>query len=170
MVARTRALGEVGALIAEALGVIETMSGTEQLVAAINHAGAMALSYRWLLDELPVRSEWSWTEVEGPQGSRTRWVTIDEGGLIGPDAQGNQKLHAYEEGSRYWTTLHGKLLRTAADIGLEERRQRFQEDQVYTITTAIRAIVEGLGRDLDDPMVVPVVETALLAITAGTEP
>ena len=163
---RDRALGEVGDLLTEALGEVAAQSGVEQLTTAINHAGAMALSYRWLLDELPVHSTWSWTEVDGAQGSRSRWVSVTTEGLIGPDAQGVQKLHAYEEGFRHWTALHGRLLKTAADIGLEERRQRFAEAQVAAIGQAIRVIVSGLGRELDDPLVVPVVEQALHVITA----
>lgn len=165
--ARTRALGEVGQLITEALGHIGAMTGVEQLQQAVNYAGAMSMSYRWLLDELPVQSRWSFTENTTNEGSVQRFVVVDEDGLVGPDAQGVQRLHAYEEGFRYWTRLHGQLLKTAADIGLEERAQRFREDQVRTIGTAIRSIVSGLGRDLDDPQVVPVVQAALRAIASG---
>lgn len=165
-IARTRAIGEAGELIADALGVVEAQTGIEQLQTAINHAGAMALAYRWLLDELPLQSTWSWEEIDGAQGSRSRWVNVDAEGLTGPDAQGVQRLHVYEEGFRHWTGLHVRLLKVAADIGLEERRQRFQEAQVTAIGQAIRIVVAGLGRDLDDPQVVPIVEQALRVITA----
>lgn len=163
-VARERALGEVGQLIAEALDQTSAMSGVEQLTQAINYAGAMSTAYRWLLDELPVQSEWSYQEATSDSGSMQRFVVVETEGLVGPDAQGVQRLHAYEEGFRHWTALHGKLLRSAADIGLEERRQRFAQEQVASIGAAIRSIVAGLGRELDDPEVVPVVETALRAI------
>lgn len=163
-VARERALGEVGQLIAAALDETAALSGVDQLARAINHAGAMALAYRWLLDELPVQSEWSYEEHRSETGSVQRFVVVTEAGLVGPDAQGVQRLHAYEEGFRHWTALHGKLLKTAADIGLEERRQRFAQEQVASIGAAIRSIVAGLGRELDDPEVVPVVESALRAI------
>lgn len=163
-VARERALGEVGQLIAEALDQTAAMSGVEQLTQAINYAGAMSTAYRWLLDELPVQSEWSYEEHTSDSGSVQRFVVVTEEGLVGPDAQGVQRLHAYEEGFRHWTALHGKLLKSAADIGLEERRQRFAQEQVAAIGAAIRSIVAGLGRELDDPEVVPVVETALRAI------
>lgn len=163
-IARERALGEVGQLIAEALDETAALSGVDQLARAINHAGAMALAYRWLLDELPVRSEWSYEENITNEGSMQRFVVVDTEGLVGPDAQGVQRLHAYEEGFRHWIALHGKLLKTAADIGLEERRQRFAQEQVASIGAAIRSIVAGLGRELDDPEVVPVVESALRAI------
>lgn len=166
-VARQRALGEVGQLITEALGHVSAMSGVEQLQQAINYAGAMSMSYRWLLDELPIQSEWSWQENTSDTGTMQRFVKVTEDGLVGPDAQGVQRLHVYEEGFRHWTRLHGQLLKTAADIGLEERAQRFREDQVRSIGTAIRAIVGGLGRDLDDPEVVPVVQAALRAIASG---
>lgn len=163
-VAKERALGEVGQLIAETLAIAEATAKPEQLGQALDHAYAMWLGFRWLLDELPIESKWSYIEHTSDSGSVQRFVKVDTEGLVGPDAQGVQRLHAYEEGMRYWLALHGKLLKTAADIGLEERRQRFAEDQVRTIGAAIRSIVAGLGRELDDPEVVPVVESALRAI------
>lgn len=164
-VARERALGEVGALLTEALGIMEATPGAEQMLMGINHAGAMALSYRWLLDELPVKSEWSFQEVTDDKGAMTRFVNVQTEGLVGPNHQGVQQLHAYEEGFRYWTALHGRLLKAAHDAGLDERRQRFQEEQVRAVGTAVRSIVEGLGHALDDPTVVPVVEQALRVLT-----
>ena len=163
---RERALGEVGKLIAEALDQTAAMSGVEQLTQAINYAGAMSTAYRWLLDELPVQSEWSYEEHTSASGSVQRFVVVETEGLVGPDAHGVQRLHVYEEGFRHWTLLHGKLLKSAADIGLEERRQRFAQEQVASIGAAIRTIVQGLGRELDDPAVVPVVEAALRTIVA----
>lgn len=161
-----RARGRVAPLVAEALAQVQTMSGADQLLNAIHHAGAMALSYRWLLDELPVESQWSWEEVQGEAGGKKRWVNVETAGLHGPDAQGVGRLHAYEEAYRYWTSLHGKLLVEAAKVGLDERRQAIAETQVQAIGAAIRIVVAGLGRDLDDPTVVPVVEAALRALTA----
>lgn len=163
-VAEERALGEVGKLIAETLQQAEATSKIEQLGTAIDHAYAMWLAYRSLLDQLPVQSKWSYEEHTSESGSVQRFVVVETEGLVGPDAQGVQRLHAYEEGMRYWLALHGKLLKSAADIGLEERRQRFAQEQVSSIGTAIRTIVQGLGRELDDPQVVPVVEQALRAI------
>jgi len=161
-VARRAAEATAGELIDEALGVVGAQSGPEQLEAAMNRAGAMALAYQWLLSELPTRSEWSYEENLNPTtGAVQRLVVVEEEGLVGPDQHGNQKLHAYEEGLRHWTRLHGELLKTAAAIGLEDRRQRFQQAQVNTITAMIRTLVAGLGRDLDDPEVVPLVQQAL---------
>ena len=162
--ARERALGEVGKLIAETLEQAEATSKIDQLGTAIDHAYAMWLAYRSLLDQLPVQSKWSYEEHTSESGSVQRFVVVETEGLVGPDAQGVQRLHAYEEGMRYWLALHGKLLKSAADIGLEERRQRFAQEQVSSIGVAIRTIVAGLGRELDDPQVVPVVEQALRAI------
>lgn len=164
VMAKERALGEVGELIAEALQQAAATPKVEQLGQAIDHANAMWLAYRSLLDQLPVQSEWSYEEHTSDSGSVQRFVKVETEGLVGPDAQGVQRLHAYEEGMRYWLALHGKLLKSAADIGLEERRQRFAQEQVASIGAAIRTIVVGLGRDLDDPAVVPVVESALRAI------
>jgi hypothetical protein len=165
--ARQMAMDQAGELIAEAMAEVEQLSGIDQLRTAINHAGAMSLAFRWLLDELPTRSRWSWEEVDGAGGSRHRWVTVQEAGLVGPDAQGVLRMHPYEEGFRRWTELHARLLKSAADIGLDERRQRFAEDQVRAIGALVRHLVNGLGRDLDDPEVVPVVEAAL-ALVAET--
>lgn len=162
--AKERALGEVGQLIAETLEVAQSTAKIDQLGQAIDHAYAMWLGFRWLLDQLPVESKWSYEEHTSDTGSVQRFVKVETEGLVGPDAQGVQRLHAYEEGMRYWLALHGKLLKMAADIGLEERRQRFAQEQVASIGAAIRSIVAGLGRELDDPEVVPVVEAALRAI------
>lgn len=164
--AHAAALGEAGSLIAQALGVVEEQSNPEQLQAAINRAGAMALAYEWLVSELPARSTWHHETALTSAGSVQRLVVIDDEGMVGPDQHGNQKLHAYEEGLRHWTKLHGDLLRTAAAIGLEDRRQRFAEAQVRAVTGAIRHLVTGLGAELDDPKVVPVVEQALLMIAS----
>lgn len=163
-----RVMGEVGQLLEEAHLQVAALSGADQLLAAINTAGSMALSYRWLLQQLPMESQWSWEEQHGGQGNPVRWVNIATDGLVGPDAKGQMRLHAYEEGLRYWTRLHGELLVKAAALGLEERRQLFEQDQVAKIGNAITALVAGLGRDLDDPAVVPVVETALRMIADGT--
>lgn len=166
--ARERALGEVGQLIAQALEVVEAQTGPEQLQAAMDRAGAMALGYQWLLSELPVESLWSYEQHTSDSGSVQRFVRVEDAGLIGPDAQGVQKLHAYEEGVRYWTRLHGELLKVAASIGLEDRRQRILETHVHVIASVVRLVVAGLGRDLDDPEVVPVVQQALTLASGET--
>ncbi len=159
------ALDEAGALIAEARLVVEGQSGAEQLVDAINQAGAMAMSYRWLLGQLPAESKWSWIERLGGDGAPTRWVEVAEAGMLGPNARGELQLHAYEEGHRYWTALHGRLLVEAAKLGLDERRQMFAEEQVNRIGDAVVALVAGLGLELDDPAVVPVVEAFLRQVS-----
>lgn len=183
VLAHDRALHEVGRRLEQAGVVLEGMTLAEQTMMGINHAGQMALSYRWLLDELPTRSQWSFVEptrelvaedgskltLPAEQGSPTRWVVVESEGLIGPDQHGNQKLHAYEEGFRFWTKLHGQLINDAVRLGLEERRQQFKETQVRAVGAAIRGIVEGLGRELDDPKVVPVVEAALRRITTESQ-
>ncbi len=164
--ATQQATHEAGALLAEAELAIEGMSLADQLVQAIQRAGAMALSYRWLLDQLPHEATWRWEEHRSAEGAPTRWVEVADQGLLGPNARGELQLHAYEEGHRYWTTLHGKLLIEAARLGLDERRQLFAEQQVATMGDAVVELVEGLGMDLADPAVVPVVE-AFLRKVAG---
>lgn len=166
--ARTEAYETVGELLAEAQVVIKGLPGYEQMLMGIHHAGSMALGYRWLLDALPVESDWSFTERHGGEGGApVRWVNVDEVGLVGPNHQGEMKLHAYEEGFRHWTKLHAQLLKTAHDMGIEERKAALAEQQVAQVGDAIRALVEGLGRELDDPEVVPVVERSL-RIVAGS--
>ncbi len=165
-IATQEALGEVGKLLAASRLVVEGRSGVEQLENARDTAAMMAHAYGMLLARLPIESEWSYIEP-ATDGAPVRWVKIADDGLIGPDARGQMRLHAYEEGLRHWTKLHGELLRIAATIGLEERRQLFEEQQVAKIGTAIEVLVAGLGRSLDDPAVVPVVESALRMIADG---
>lgn len=165
---REDAQARVGAIIEEAMGHLAGMSGAEQMLMAIEHAGAMALGYRWLLDELPERSQWSFSENIDEKGKVQRFVNLETDGLLGPDDKGTMRLHAYEEGFHRWTSLHAKLLKDAAAIGLEERRQTLAEQQVRTVGAAIRQLVEGLGHELDDPKVVPVVEASLRLIAGDT--
>src|SRR5690606_19095513 len=106
----------------------------------------MAMAYRRLLDVLPERSEWSYEDHTSASGSVQRFVVVDDDGLVGPDAKGQLRLHAYEEGLHRWTRLHGELLKAAAAIGLEERRQAVTEEQIDRIGGAIVALVAGLGR------------------------
>jgi hypothetical protein len=164
---RENAMDEVGKLLAEAELEIAEMNGVEQLTHAITTAGAMALAYRRLLDELPLESEWSFEESRGANGGVQRFVNVSSDGLVGPDARGQMRLHAYEEGLRHWTRLHGELLKNAAVLGIEERRNEIAAGHADRICDAIVAMVEGLGRDLDDPEVAPIVDRALLAITGG---
>lgn len=164
---RDKAVSEVGRLLADAEKLVGSMPGVAQLEHAIVTAGAMAQAYRWLLDRLPLDSTWRFEENVTNEGSKQRFVEIDVEGLTGPDQHGNLRLHPYEEGLRYWTRLHGELLRNAAVIGLEERRQAMDAEAVDRIGGAIVAMVQGLGRSIDDPDVVPVVDKALLAITGG---
>ena len=138
-IAMERALGEVGKLLAASRLVVEGRTGVEQLQNAINTAGTMAHAYGVLAGRLDSLA-------------------------AAPDEQGRVRLHVYDEGYYRWTKLHGELLRIAATIGLEERRQLFEEQQVAKIGTAIETLVAGLGRSLDDPAVVPVVESALRMI------
>lgn len=165
---RVAAENEMGFLIRDALGELDGVPGHEQLGMAIRHAGAMSLVYRRLLDELPVESEWSFLEVQGrgPHAPQ-RWVTVQETGLLGPDQHGQMQLHPYEAAFGRWTKLHAQLLKTAHDIGMEERRQAFAEAQVRAIGDAIVSMVESLGHQLDDPVVVPIVETTLRSIAGA---
>lgn len=172
-IAERKAVDEAGALIEEAGHVIGAMDLGDQLVAAIQQAGAMALAYRWLLDQLPQEAEWSYREVGGGEGGApVRWVDVAAAGLLGPDSKGVLQLHAYEEGLRHWTSLHGRMLVEAAKLGLDERRQLFAERQVAEIGDAVVDLVAGLGLDLDSPEVVPVVELFLRRVAgeqaAGT--
>jgi hypothetical protein len=157
----------MGELIEEALGDLEGVPGHEQLGQAIMHAGAMALVYRRLLDELPVESEWSFTEARGKgYGQPVRWVSVTGTGAVGPNSSGELTIHPYEAAFQRWTKLHADLLKTAHSIGMDERRQAFAERQVTAIGDAIVKLVEGLGHELDDPEVVPVVEATLRMISA----
>lgn len=160
-VAKERALGEIGGLLAEALEDAEATPVPDQMLAGINRAYAMMTIYTGLLAELDDDSEWSFETNVTAEGSMQRFVNVDRLGLAGPDQHGNLKLHPYEEALRHWTGLHGRLVKAAADIGLEERRTAIEEQRATIVVGVIRHIVDGLGRALDDPEVVPVVESAI---------
>jgi hypothetical protein len=160
-VVEARALGEVGKLHADGLAAMEGLTGVEQMILRIDSAGARAFGFEQLLNALPERSQWSYTTNVDDKGAMQRFVLIEEEGRVGPDDKGNIKLHVYEEGLRYWSAEHARLLKIAADIGIEERRLQLRTDQVRLVTSVIRHVVAGLGHDLDDPAVVPVVSAAL---------
>lgn len=162
-----RLIGEAGGLLEEAYGEVQVMTGPEQVLDGILYAGAMARSYRWLLGELPIKSEWSWVPGGTEEGAER--VSVSEEGWVGPDARGQQRLHAYEEGARHWTKLHADLLAAAHKMGIEEANSASRQEFASSAAQAIRALVAGLGRDLDDPEVVPVVEGALRLIAGGRD-
>lgn len=165
--AQRRAEGEVGRLLAQAYDEVEGMTGIDHLEAGIRRAAAMAVAYETLLAELPKDATWSWDDHYSQEGSRQGRVQVDVEGMLGPDGRGTARLHPYEEGLRYWTKLHGELVKNAAVLGLEERKVAVSAEIHDRIGAAIISLVAGLGRDLNDPAVIPVVETALIAITGG---
>lgn len=167
--ARERALGEVGHLIDSAMQIVGSQTGPEQLQTAIDRAGAMAMSYQMLIAEMSDTATWSMTENQTVSGSVQRLVDVTTPGLLMPNDKGVMHLHPFEEALRYWTRLHGELLRTAAAIGLEDRRQALIAEQTQTIASVVRMIVAGLGRDLADPEVAPVVHQALILASGGVE-
>jgi len=67
-----------------------------------------------------------------------------------------------------YLTLLGGLEEGALKLGLAVHRQQFHERQVTAIGTMVRELVSGLGRRLDDPEVIPVVER-VLALVADTD-
>lgn len=169
-VAREQALGEVGVLLAQAEQHVAGLTGVEHLEAGIRTAAAMATGYRWLLDQLDEQAEWDWEETDGPNGGVQRTVRVTSEGMLGPNARGEARLHPYEEGLRYWTKLHGDLVKNAMVLGLEERKLTLSSELVDRFGGAIIGLVAGLGHDLDDPKVIPVVEAALKVIAGEPAP
>lgn len=162
--AQERALGEVGELLAEAEQAVAGLTAVEHLEAGIRTAAAMATGYRWLLDQMDERADWDWEETDGPNGGVQRTVKVTSQGLLGPNARGEVRLHPYEEGLRHWTRLHGELVKNAMVLGLEERKLTLSTELVDRFGGAIIGLVAGLGHNLDDPKVIPVVEAALRVI------
>jgi len=150
-----RVKAEVGQLVDEAMSHLSGLSEADQLVQAIGYAGAMSTAYRWLLDALPVDATWQWQETRGPQGATDRQVLVERAGLIGPDHQGNMRLHVVEEGFRYWTKLHATLVKDALALGLDERRTRVFEFQAQELAEVLGEAMRDLGMaDVPDVMAV----------------
>lgn len=163
VIARQRAVGEAGKLIAEAMGVAQSLSAPEQIVDAIDQAYAYVLAYRWLIDEMDLRAVWHWTTTVNPNTNAIqRVVDVTDDGLLVPNAVGQMTLHPYEEALRHWTNLHSRLVTAAANMGVEERRQALAEEQVHQFGSVIKALVSGLGHTMDDPNVVKAVQSALV--------
>lgn len=157
--------GRAGSLLAECYGEIAEMSGPQQMLDAIVFAGSMARAYRTLLAELPEQATWHW-EPDGSEKGADR-VNITEQGWVGPDARGQQATHVYEQRALHWTKLHADLLKTAHDMGIAEQEQARRERYATSVGDAIRTLVAGLGRELNDPEVVPLVERSLQIIAGG---
>lgn len=130
--------GSFGELRAEMREQLAGLTGDQQLTAMLAETGSWMLTYQVLLDGLDIT------------------------GLLVAG-----QVHPYDEALRKWTREHGILLKHAADISLEARRQAFREDQQQRIINATSGLLQGLGHDLNDPAVVPHVHEFVRALAAG---
>jgi hypothetical protein len=145
--ARLRAMGEFGSLLEECGVLVEGRSHFDALTDALDRAGRMVVAWGLKVEELDDDSKWEYVEVKGPQGSRQRWVTVEKLGVVGPNAQGEQRIHVAVEQYGLWLDRYGRLAKMAADLGLEDRRVRVEERQADLLGQAVEAMLAELGVD-----------------------
>jgi hypothetical protein len=145
--ARLRAMGEFGSLLEECGVLVEGRSHFDALTDALDRAGRMVVAWGLKVEELDDDSKWEYVEVKGPQGSRQRWVTVEKLGVVGPNAQGEQRINVAVEQYGLWLDRYGRLAKMAADLGLEDRRVRVEERQADLLGQAVEAMLAELGVD-----------------------
>lgn len=150
---KERARGEFGALVEQCEIVVQGRSIEEALDDVIERCGAMALAWFQIVCQLQEKADWEWVPQKGPQGSLQRWVTVSVEGLVGPSAQGEQRVHVADEQYRKWIGMYLQANKVAADLGLEERKVRVQEGLAATVQRAVDATLLELGLDPGDPRV-----------------
>ena len=139
----TRILGRMGQLMVEAGGEVDDLQDHEALLLTIRKVRRMVWALTWMVEELDEP-----TEVD-------RYDVKFEHPVV--------TMHLK------YTTLLGHMEESALKLGLAVRRQQFREGQVARIGEMVRALVTGLGRSLDEPEVVPVVEQVLALLADSDE-
>lgn len=174
---RTRALGEVGQLLNEMGDQLRGRTIPEALQACLDQAGAMVAILQILVAELDVETTWDTEEQEGaeerfdgPGRRRTPVVLGDRivvgtAGLFGPDHKGNQKPHVLVQLYGEWVDRYGRLVKVAADLGLEERRVAIDETRAQAVVGAVLAGLRDAGADT--PEVRTAIAGRLRALEAG---
>lgn len=145
--AKERAWGEFGALVAEQRIKVEGRSHYDVLTESLADIGAIVEALKVLLAEQDVNAEWHWEEVKGPQGGKARWVIVDTEGLIGVDAQGQQRISALLDELGKYLTMYVRTAKVAAELGLEDRRVRVEERQADMLAEVLDAVFAELGVD-----------------------
>lgn len=145
--ARLRALGEFGGLLEECGIQVEGRSHFDALTDALDRAGRMVVAWGIKVAELDDDSTWSWVEHKGQRGGQDRWVTVEQLGVVGPNAQGEQTVHVAVQQYERWLTLYGRLAKMAADLGLEDRRVRVEERTADMLLPVLEAMFAELGVD-----------------------
>lgn len=154
--ATERALGEFGALVAEQRIKVEGRSHYDVLTESLADTGSIVEALKVLLSEQNVKAEWRWEEVKGPQGGRARWVIVESEGLIGVDAQGQQRISVLLDELGKYLTLYVKTAKVAAELGLEDRKVRVLEQQLDLVTQAVSNLLAERGlpaKDVQDDLV-----------------
>jgi hypothetical protein len=140
-VEEARVLGRMGKLMAEAGAVTDDLQDHEALLGVIRKIRRMVWALDWMIE-----------------GSETP---------LGVNRFGEQVEHPLVAMHLKYAALLGNMEEGALKLGLAVRRQQFHESQVAQIGAMVRELVTGLGRTLDDPEVVPVVERALALVAEG---
>ncbi|HEX2578657.1 MAG TPA: hypothetical protein VHK88_20100 [Aquihabitans sp.] len=136
-------LGRMGELMAEAGAEVDDLDGPEALLAAIRRTRRMV----WALDAMV-------GDLDSPTTT---------------DHNGNAVPHPIIGQHHKYLALLGGMEEGALRLGLDVHRQQRREGELATIGTMVRELVAGLGRSLDDPEVVPVVDRVLALMADNDE-
>jgi hypothetical protein len=99
---------------------------------------------------------------------------LKKGRQYGSNSQGHVNVTTWEAGNHVvvltWERARRdfvKVCKDAAQAGVEERRVKLAEEQGALLAEVVRAVVDGLGRSLDEPEVEQVVRGAMSQAMAG---
>lgn len=165
-----RAMGEAGQLLAECADQVAGRGTVEALEDLRTHAAAMVMTLRILIDDLPVKAGWRFDQAKGAGGATQRLVTVEAEGVVGPDHQGNQRANVLVTLYGEWVDRSARVEKVAADLGLEERRVRVEEDTARMVVAVVRSTLVALGVSFDDALVPMLVAENLRAVEATARP
>lgn len=144
---------QMAELIATELKGVDVVDPIAAVMAVVRDSFARMRVYQALIGEL-VASD----QVEGAVG------------IYGPNHLGDLGPHPLVVMLERETARHLSACKVAIDQGVAERALRIEEDKLDVMIRGVRAILEALGHDLNDPHVQDVIVTQLRALPAGDRP
>lgn len=143
--ARLRAQGEFGELLERCGVLVEGREPSEAMRDALHRVGGMVVALSAMVAQLRDHADWHWSQAATGKDGASRWVIVESEGVIGPNAQGEAKAHPLVREYSEWLTLYGRLAKTAADMGIEERRTVIAEEQGRLVVEVLRGVLADLG-------------------------
>lgn len=147
--AKADALGEVGHLLTECGVTIAGRTHVEALDDALTRAGQMVMALGILVEGLDIPGD-----------------NDDDRVLWGPDHQGDNRPHILVDLYGQWLDRHGRLIKIAADLGIEERRVAIDEARAQAVVGAVLRGIQDAG--VDTPQVRAAVADRLRTLEAHT--